>query len=155
MATQDSLLEYSFSFDSLLDEIMRVNQLRVKEIYDKDNNILFENYSITESDADTVVLFIKNAVFELVDISLPLMSGVTGAVKTENPYGVIVNNNGNANEAAKESLENAFKQVIVLSVLAQWYEIKGLSEEFKLWNMKLDRLKTDVAKRRITQLKIR
>lgn len=155
MATSDSVTEYSFSLDVLMDEIMRINQLRVKEIHNKDNSILFENYAIKESDEETIIFFVKNAVYDIVDVTAPLMSGLTGAVKNENPYGVVVKNLGNANSSVKESVENSFKQVIVSSVLMQWYEMKGLVDDMKLWAMKLERLKKEVVSKRLMQLKIR
>lgn len=155
MATSDSIREYSFSFDEIMKEVQTINQLRVKEIYDKDNNVKFDDYAISDDDGDTVKIFVKNAVFDLVEISASLMSELTNAVKVDDPYGVMVKNNESVNESIKLAVKNSFKQVIVSSVLKQWYEMKGLAEDFKLWSMNLERLKEGDVKKRIFLLKLR
>lgn len=150
-----SNLSFTYDLDELMADIMPLNQIRVKELKDKDNKILFENFAITEDDKDTIIIFIKNAVFDLVSVTLPITSGVIDAAKIEDPYGIVVKNNLGYNSNVKPMVENLFKQFIVASVLMQWYEIKGLGEDVKLWFLKLERLKKEEFQKRLTQLSMR
>jgi len=137
-------IEIKFNGTDITDKIMVINQLRVKELKDKDGNTEFDNYAITSDEYDYIKDFLAAGAAEMGEMVAPLTSGITDAVSLVDPFGVTIVDNGNNNKNNTTVLTKQFEEFMIATVLYKWYEMKGLFDDFKLWSSKAQAHKLNI-----------
>lgn len=161
MESTNSIITFSWPFEDLFEDIKALNQIRVKELKNKDGKSEFENYSITGDEEEAIKVLLENATHELVELCIKQSSGITDgviineSVGGKDSYGCRINDHEAYNPNSLKNVDNGFKQLLYASVLMQWYEVKGLQSEFALWAAKLENIKKTGIISRFFQLGMR
>lgn len=150
---------------SLLANIQLRTKYRAKTLFNEKGESQVDEYSMSNDETDAFLLFAEQAFNDIFSIVLKMTTGVTtdpliiddtayiGATGINNCYGFKIVDEDAYNVNNLLTVDDGVKQYIEAHIMASWYKLVGLKEEYALWESEKYDVRSDLLNKRLFQLR--
>ena len=158
-------IQFYWTKSELFDNISLRTTYRAKTIKNEKGEALLAEYAMSNDEKDAFTLFVKKAIYDVLDIVLKMTTGVESqpiaideTIQVEfrsvpNAYGFKILDEEAYNINNLYTVDDGTRKYIDAHIMAAWYQLVGLKQEQAEWDMERDTAKTDLINNRLFQLK--
>lgn len=159
------IIKFYYYTGSLFDDISLRTLYRAKNIRDAQGEALIDDLAITNDEKDAFNTFLKTAIYEIYEVVIKMTSGVTtdplfinvpqilGTNSNQFISGFRILDHEAYNNNVLLIVDNSIFQFIRYSILAEWYELVGQSDDAVLWETKKKIIKMELITKKLFQLR--
>lgn len=174
IGTEPKTIIFYYKKDDFFKHLSLRTLYRAKNIKSEAGEALIDDYAMSEDEKDVFLLFMKQATYDAYDIVQKMTTGITtapividdttsiitivpdGENTTEdilNTYSFKILDEAAFNENALYAVDSGIEKYIKCHVLADWYDLVGLDNEYIKWSTKKDVARIDLITKRLFQLR--
>lgn len=161
---------FYYGKQEIFDNISLRTIYRARTLVDSKGESQIDNFGMSADEMDAFLIFIKQAVNDAFSIVLKMTTGIStqpvffdetitlnvsgnGQTQKNNQYGFKIVDEAAYNENNLYTVDDGVKKYIEASIMSQWYDLVGHTEEYAKWIAKKDDARQDLITKRLFQLR--